>query len=103
MILLVLLRIVHVLQSLWVLFFSVLKRVKYTPPLPLTAARRLVPNHLAVLFVRHDVLDVSESRVVENVQLLIGWCRVVGIRKLSLYDSEGLFFSSNICMQAYGL
>ncbi|KAJ7596990.1 hypothetical protein C8J56DRAFT_918845 [Mycena floridula] len=96
MALLALLRLLHVLQSLLVLVVSLRKRLTYTLPLQLTAARRLVPKHLAVLFTIDSALDLEETEIsiLENVEYLVRWCQVVGIEKLSLYDTKGIFYSS---------
>lgn len=85
------LRCLHILHSLSILVSSFWKRLFQTHPLPLTARRRRVPKHLAVLFVTDTALDATilERHIVETAETLAGWCRVIGAEKLTLYDQEG--------------
>jgi hypothetical protein len=76
--------LISLLVASWHRLFS-------TPPLPLQVTRRRIPRHLAVLLVLdspHEPALIHES-LLEIASRTVGWCRSVGIEKLTLYDSEG--------------
>jgi len=58
----------------------------------LTAKRKHIPTHLAVLLVSDNDLDssITEGIFVETVENAVQWCRIVGIPRLTVYDSEGI-------------
>ncbi|KAJ7900303.1 hypothetical protein B0H14DRAFT_2331589 [Mycena olivaceomarginata] len=77
--------LISLLAASWHRLFS-------TPPLPLQVTRRRIPRHLAVLLVLdspHEPALIHES-LLEIASRTVGWCRSVGIEKLTLYDSEGV-------------
>lgn len=85
------LRLFHLFHSFLILIQSIRKRVVRHDPLPLSAVRRRVPTHLAVIFAAGAHLPIAqvESHLAQSAQTLVEWCRTVGIQKLTLYDSEG--------------
>ncbi|KAJ6604609.1 hypothetical protein DFH09DRAFT_1123245 [Mycena vulgaris] len=88
----VLLRVVHSFYFLIALLSACWHRFLRTPPLPLQVTRRRTPQHLALLLVSdsaHGSAVIRES-LLETVSRAVGWCRAVGIQKLSVYDSEGV-------------
>ncbi|KAJ6575070.1 hypothetical protein B0H19DRAFT_1127005 [Mycena capillaripes] len=89
---LVFLRVVHSFYSLITLLSASWRRLQWSPPLPLQVTRRRMPRHLALLLVPDSVHDPAATResLLETVSLTVGWCRTVGIEKLTLYDSEGV-------------
>jgi hypothetical protein len=65
----------------------------------LKAARRKLPDHLALALVtRHDEAKLKKDVVIQRnevdaaiecVRRVVGWCQVVGINTLTVYDSGG--------------
>jgi dehydrodolichyl diphosphate syntase complex subunit NUS1 len=53
--------------------------------------RKRVPSHLAIIFVADSYFDneTIEMSLLESVERAVGWCRVTGIEKLTVYDSQG--------------
>ncbi|KAK0198036.1 hypothetical protein F5146DRAFT_1131014 [Armillaria mellea] len=90
------LRLIHALYSIAVFVSSCWKRFNFIPPLPLTATRRRIPKHLAVIFVpdRDIHPDITHACLLESVYRTIDWCRELDIEKVTLYDSEGLLQAS---------
>lgn len=90
------LRLIHAFYSIAVFTSSCWKRFNFIAPLPLTATRRRIPKHLAVIFVPdHDIHpDITHACLLESVYRTIDWCRELGIEKVTLYDSEGLLQAS---------
>ncbi|KAJ7225554.1 hypothetical protein GGX14DRAFT_348856 [Mycena pura] len=88
----VLLRVVHWTNSIITLLTACWRSFRSTPPLPLRTTRRVIPRHLALLLVPDCVCDAAVTRkcLLESVRRTAGWCRVVGIEKLTVYDSQGL-------------
>ena len=68
-------------------------------PRPLLSSRRKLPKHLAVVFGDYYDVSVDRSRMtsrtaefedtMESVRRLVGWCRVIGVGILSVYDQQG--------------
>ncbi len=60
-------------------------------PRPLAAKRKQVPSHLAVLFASHDdaALDLFESEMLDNIEQVVAWCQVAGVKRLTVYDRRG--------------
>jgi dehydrodolichyl diphosphate syntase complex subunit NUS1 len=86
-----LLRFIHVCYSVAILFASFWRRLAKPSPLPLDAPRLRLPRHLAVVFVvnSHVDIDTKEQQLMENIITLVRWCRTMGIKQLTLYDSDG--------------
>lgn len=88
---------------LWLFhLFLALKRFVSTllprrQPRPLGTKRRKLPGHLAVLL-SHDKFPGKTKNelpeALESVRRLALWCRIAGIRVLSVYDDEGLLLNS---------
>lgn len=61
-------------------------------PRPLRTRRRKLPGHLAVIL-RHDKSSGKSNNelpeALESVRRLALWCRIAGIRVLSVFDEEG--------------
>lgn len=85
------LHILHFFYSLAVLATIGWKQLSRQKPQPLTAKRAKLPSHLALLLVSSDELDTeaTEKNFVESVLRAVGWCRIIGIEKLTVYDSQG--------------
>jgi len=61
-------------------------------PRPLHARRRKLPGHLAVLLRHGEPHEGATSELLEtleSVRRLAVWCRMAGIRVLSVYDEKG--------------
>ncbi|KAG7450564.1 uncharacterized protein BT62DRAFT_927847 [Guyanagaster necrorhizus] len=95
------LRLIHALYSIAIFASSCWKRFNSVPPLPLTAPRRRIPKHLAVLFVPDlDIHpDITHTCLLESVYRTVDWCRELGIEKVTVYDSEGLLQASATTIQ----
>lgn len=87
----ILLRLLHRLYFLIITLHSYWKRLFWKAPAPLDAPRRRVPRHLALLISGNNQ---SSDEVIENliecVTRAVGWCRIVGVRKLTVYDEHGV-------------
>jgi len=65
-------------------------------PLPreLSYPRKQIPRHLALLLVSDNHGSTSRDAILEcfleSIQRTVGWCQTVGIRKLTVYDRDGL-------------
>ncbi|KAJ7783741.1 hypothetical protein DFH07DRAFT_788955 [Mycena maculata] len=88
----ILLRIVHSFHFLVVLLTAFRHRFQRTPPLPLQVTRRRTPRHLALLLVSDSSHNsaITQEVLLENVTRTVGWCRAVGIEKLTIFDNEGV-------------
>ncbi|KZT02646.1 uncharacterized protein LAESUDRAFT_661349 [Laetiporus sulphureus 93-53] len=64
----------------------------------LTAERKKVPKHLALLLVTDDAVDAeeAESLLAESVERAAAWCRKVGIARLTVYDREGILEKASL-------
>jgi len=84
------LRILHAIYSLSIAF-SDLSIFGPRTPQSLTTKRRQIPDHLAVLLIPDYDLETSiiEETFIETVENAVQWCRIVGIPRLTVYDSEG--------------
>ncbi|KAI0651928.1 hypothetical protein C8Q79DRAFT_67547 [Trametes meyenii] len=90
------LALLHALYRLVLVFKSVFCWDK--EPLPLTATRSKTPLHLALVLVPNPAVDeeVNEQYMLESVVQIAGWCKAAGIRRLSVYDREGILASSSL-------
>jgi len=91
--------LLHVLHFLYHIFTLVASRKSQPLPHELSYPRKQTPRHLALLLVSDGEESASPEAVVEcfleSIQRTVGWCRTVGIRKLTVYDRNGLL-SANI-------
>jgi len=86
-----LLRIFHFIYSVILAVRAFWQTRKTLSPQPLTANRRRIPQHLAVVFtVASDVsTDVAQKIAEESVSNIVGWCRTVGVKRLTVYEQHG--------------
>lgn len=86
-----LLRALHLIYSSALFLCSCWRRLTGTYPQPLTATRRRIPKHLAILLVAdlNPLSEVSEESLIHSVANAIGWCRTIGTEKLTVYDEHG--------------
>ena len=97
--------ICHALLWLFHLFLNVYRFISCLrprrAPQPLRTNRRKLPNHLAVILgdyygnrnrSRMTPRRAELEDAMESVRRLVGWCRVIGIGILSVYDQQGKAF-----------
>jgi len=87
------LRLIHAIYVVAVSILTGIRRFKWKEPLPLTAHRSKVPAHLCLNLVASDELDpeVAEVAFLECLRRTVGWCKVVGIESLTVYDRHGMY------------
>lgn len=87
----IVLRFIHALHSVLFFAYSCWKRLAYVAPLSLTAPRRQIPKHLAILFIPDSEThyDLTEKCLLESVYRVLDWCREVGIATITFYDERG--------------
>lgn len=97
------LRVLHFCYYLAVSLSNFWKTFDLRKPQHLTAERTKLPSHLALLLVVGEDIDAEEieDSLVECVLRGVTWCQAVGIRQLTVYDSQGAVFncSQNIRMR----
>lgn len=107
-----LLYLAHLLYSISLAVWSVHGRWLKGTPLPLAAQRSKVPKHLGVILVSEE--DVARKPAVQDAfvrsaERVAAWCRIAGIKQLTVYDRYGVFPSSRVnlihaqCAQVYSL
>ncbi|KAI0788477.1 hypothetical protein C8Q75DRAFT_807689 [Abortiporus biennis] len=86
--------LIHLLYR-WIDALSHLKQSIASSPLPLSAQRKQIPKHLALVLASDNSLSVDsfEQEVLENVEQVAHWCRETGIPKLTVYDRNGVLSS----------
>ena len=86
------LRILHFCYYLVVSLSNLWESFNRRQPQHLTAKRTKIPSHLALLLVVSEGIDTEtvENTFVESVVRVVTWCRAVGIRQLTVYDSQGV-------------
>ena len=86
-----LLFLIHVVYSLVCAATSLRQFHSTRDPQPLVCNRRQVPAHVAVLFASHDdtALEKFEGDILGNIAQLVAWCRLVGVKRLTVYDRKG--------------
>ncbi|EIW64594.1 uncharacterized protein TRAVEDRAFT_25727 [Trametes versicolor FP-101664 SS1] len=91
-----LLSLIHALYRLVLVFQSVFRPA--TEPQPITAERSKLPQHLALALVPNPEADdeANEQYLLNSVEKVAGWCQLAGIRRLSVYDREGVLSRSSI-------
>jgi dehydrodolichyl diphosphate syntase complex subunit NUS1 len=85
-----LLRVLHFFYHI----FTLIASWKSLPhPQELSYPRKQTPRHLALLLASDGRESASADAVLEcyleSVRRAVGWCRTVGIRKLTAYDRDG--------------
>jgi len=72
-------------------------------PRSLLSDRSRLPKHLALLLVSDATLDPEEAEaaVVLSVERLASWCRVAGIRELTVYDNQGIISKHSDSIQEH--
>ena len=93
----VLLYLLHALYKLVLVFKSLLARFSQEP-LPLAFERSKIPQHLALSLVFNPDADeeTNEKYMLNSVEKVAAWCQVAGIRRLTVYDHAGAFYSRYI-------
>ncbi|KAF7306889.1 DUF2235 domain-containing protein [Mycena indigotica] len=81
------LSIVHFVYSFISLLISCWN---YSTPSPLRTTRRRIPGHLALILVPKVDSKSTRECMLETIARVVGWCRVIGVQKLTVYDSEGI-------------
>ncbi|KJA29445.1 hypothetical protein HYPSUDRAFT_520085 [Hypholoma sublateritium FD-334 SS-4] len=84
------LHILHLFYALILRINSLTKRYFTSPPQQLSATRRRVPKHLAIVFAINPSIPVEFSReaLTESVVNAVEWCRTIGIKKLTVYEEH---------------
>ncbi|KAF8898791.1 hypothetical protein BD779DRAFT_1666575 [Infundibulicybe gibba] len=87
------LRLLHLLYSITLALSSCWKRSNR--PQPLTASRKRLPNHIAIALLVDSELQTDESHSIisDAIANAVGWCRTVGIERLTIYDKHGIALS----------
>ena len=87
------LRVLHFCYYLAVSLSNFWKTFDLRKPQHLTAERTKLPSHLALLLVVGEDIDAEEieDSLVECVLRGVTWCQAVGIRQLTVYDSQGAY------------
>lgn len=93
-----LLRVLHFFYHIFTLILS----WKPQPhPHELSYPRKQTPRHLALLLVSDGDEPPSADALLEcyleSTQRVVGWCRTVGIRKLTVYDRDGTAINIRSC------
>jgi dehydrodolichyl diphosphate syntase complex subunit NUS1 len=86
------LRVLHIFYSLALLVYSSWKTLSAAYPLPLQATRRRIPKHLAVVIVvdpKSPWEDIEKS-LIGTIVSVVGWCRIIGTQKLTVYEEHGM-------------
>ncbi|KAI0375075.1 hypothetical protein BV20DRAFT_933788 [Pilatotrama ljubarskyi] len=86
----VILAVLHALYRLVLVFQSVFRSDK--EPRPIAAQRSKLPSHLAVTLVPNAEVDddANEQYMLNTVEKVVSWCKVAGIRRLTVYDRQGV-------------
>ena len=86
--------IVHQLYALASLFSKIRRQLFVkSSPLPLDAPRKLLPNHIAIIFFAEDGEtrngEEEDEMLIETICKCVDWCQTAGIARLSVYDRYG--------------
>jgi dehydrodolichyl diphosphate syntase complex subunit NUS1 len=86
------LRVLHFIYALVIHVRSYWKRYTWSPPQPLSAARKRLPKHLAIILAADTQLaeEATEKLLSDSVVNAVGWCRASGIQKLTIYEENGM-------------
>ncbi|KAI0724629.1 hypothetical protein C8T65DRAFT_714710 [Cerioporus squamosus] len=92
------LAVLHAVYRLVLVFKSLSSRFFRRQPTPLIAGRNKLPLHLALSLISNPVADEesNEKYMLNSVEKVASWCQVVGIRRLTVYDREGLLANSSL-------
>lgn len=86
--------LLHVLHLFYHLFTLIASCKSQPQPHGLSYPRKQNPRHLALLLVADGNESTPGSAILdcflESIQRTVGWCRTVGIQKLTVYDRDGL-------------
>jgi len=86
----VLLYILHFSYSSILKLRSIWEQWSPTHPQPLLAPRRRIPRHLAILFTDSSAdTHSSKNALTESILRSIEWCRLTGIKKLTVFEEKG--------------
>lgn len=88
------LSLLHALYKL-VLAFKFLSARFLQEPLPLVSERSKVPLHLALNLISNPEADEdgNEKYMLNSVENVAIWCQAVGIKRLTVYDRDGMCVS----------
>jgi dehydrodolichyl diphosphate syntase complex subunit NUS1 len=91
------LRALHIFYTLALFIYSSWKRLTGTSPQPLEATRRRIPKHLAVVLVidPNSSEDIEKS-LISTIANVVGWCRIIGTQKLTIYEEHGMEYHCKI-------
>jgi len=85
--------LLHLLHFFYRILTLVASWKSQPQPHELSYPRRQIPRHIALLLVSDGDESASGDAVLEcfleSIQRTAGWCRAVGIRKLTVYDRDG--------------
>lgn len=94
--------LLHVLHLFYYLFTLVASWKSRPQPQELSYPRKQIPRHLALLLAsdgnESTSGDVALECFLESIQRTVGWCRAVGVRKLTVYDRDGTAISIRSCI-----
>ena len=84
--------VIHCLYSFLSFFYFLSDLFVRRTPRELTADRNRIPRHLALIFVspEHCSSTVASQALVDSAERAVNWCRMVGIKRLTLYDNQGM-------------
>ena len=85
------LSLLHILQTIWTCFISLLYYPFVTNPRPLATSRSKLPKKLALILAdTHENPSEEEIRnVINNITKTVKWCKEAGIPNLAVYDRYG--------------
>ncbi|KAH9898324.1 hypothetical protein C8Q73DRAFT_395717 [Cubamyces lactineus] len=86
----VVLGLLHVLYRLVLVLKSIFHSGE--EPQALLSERSKLPSHLALALVANPEADAeaNEQYMLNSVEQVAGWCHAVGIRRITVYDREGV-------------
>lgn len=88
------LQALHIFYSFALFIYFSWKRFTGTSPQPLESIRRRIPKHLAVILVINPNASSSgediEKSLIRTIVNVVGWCRIIGTRKLTIYEEHGM-------------
>jgi dehydrodolichyl diphosphate syntase complex subunit NUS1 len=82
----------HILYTLALFVYSGWKKCTRASPYPLETAQRRIPKHIAIILVTDpgSPREALEKTVMDTVVKAVGWCRIVGTQKLTVYEEHGM-------------
>ncbi|EJF66768.1 hypothetical protein DICSQDRAFT_75790 [Dichomitus squalens LYAD-421 SS1] len=93
----VVLYLLHALYKLVLAVKSLVARFD-RDPLPLVAKRTKIPSHLALNLIPNPEADeeTNEKYMLNSVEKVAAWCQATGIRRLTVYDRNGILANSSL-------